>query len=264
MIKLIATDVDGTLVKDGTLLIDQEYMSVISKLIDKGIHFVVCSGRQFSSEKKLFAPIKEKLLYISDGGTVVRTPDEILKTYPMSEELWKNMYRMVRESLPSCDCFAATPDYCLAEDGGSRMFHWLRDSYGFDMRESEDLSKIEGKDIIKFTVYHPNACEEMCTPEFIPAFKDKAKLAVAGKEWVDCNALGVSKWTAVSFLMEKFHLTPEEVCCFGDNLNDIEMLKNAGTSYAVANARTEVIHAAKATCPPYWENGVLQILKTFL
>lgn len=43
---------------------------------------------------------------------------------------------------------------------------------------------------------------------------------------------------------------------------DIEMLKNAGTSYAVSNARPEVIEAAKHICPPYWENGVLQILKT--
>ena len=39
MIKLIATDVDGTLVKDGTLLIDPEYMTVVSRLVDQGIHF---------------------------------------------------------------------------------------------------------------------------------------------------------------------------------------------------------------------------------
>ena len=264
MIKLIATDIDGTLVKDGTLLIDPEYMAVIRQLVQKGFLFVVCSGRQFSSEKKLFAPIKNDLLYISDGGTVVRSPEKILKTFPMKEVTWKSMYRMVRNHLPSCDCFAATPDYCLAEDGGSRMFHWLRDSYGFDMRETDDLSKIQNHDIIKFTVYHPTSCEELCTPEFIPAFKDHAQLAVAGKEWVDCNAPGVSKWTALSFLMDQYQLSPDEVCCFGDNLNDIEMLKNAGKSYAVSNARQEVVSAAKDVCPPYWENGVLKVLKTFL
>lgn len=88
--------------------------------------------------------------------------------------------------------------------------------------------KLESKDIIKFTIYHPTACEEMCTPLFIPSWKEKAQLAVAGKEWVDCNALGVSKWTAISFLMEKYQLNADEICCFGDNLNDIEMLKNAG------------------------------------
>ena len=73
-----------------------------------------------------------------------------------------------------------------------------------------------------------------------------------------------SKWTAISFLMEKYQLNADEICCFGDNLNDIEMLKNAGTSYAVSNARPEVIEAAKSTCAPYWESGVLEVLKSFL
>lgn len=79
MIKLIATDIDGTLLKDGTLMIDPEYMTVIEKLTSKGIIFVACSGRQFISERKLFAPIRDKLLYITDGGTVVRTPPGYFK-----------------------------------------------------------------------------------------------------------------------------------------------------------------------------------------
>ena len=190
MIKLIASDVDGTLVKDGTLMINPEYMTVIHKLVEKGIIFVVCSGRQFASERRLFAPIVNELYYISDGGTVVRTPDKMLKTFPMDEEL--------------------------------------------------------------------------CTPEFIPYWKKHAQVAAAGKEWVDCNAAGANKWTAISYLMEYFGLNADEVCVFGDNLNDIEMLTNAGTSYAVSNARPEVIQAAKYTCAPYWESGVLHILKEFL
>ena len=264
MIKLIATDVDGTLVKDGTLLIDSEYMTVVSRLVDQGIHFVVCSGRQFSSEQKLFAPIKDRLLYISDGGTVVRTPEKILKTYPMETALWKSMCRMVHDELPSCDCFAATPDYCLAEDAGSRMFRWLTDSYGYDIREVPDLLKAPVDNVIKFTVYHPSACEEMCAPLFTPTWQTKAKIASSGKEWMDCNPLGVNKGTAIRFLQEYLGIAPDETCTFGDNLNDIEMLESAGTSYAVSNAREEVIAAAKRTCAPYWENGVLQILKTFL
>ena len=63
MIKLIATDIDGTLVKDGTLMINPEYMTVIEQLTQKGILFVVCSGRQFSSEKKLFASIKDIIYF---------------------------------------------------------------------------------------------------------------------------------------------------------------------------------------------------------
>ena len=225
MIKLIATDVDGTLVKDGTMQIDPEYMTVIKELVQKGIIFAVCSGRQFISERKLFAPIKDQLLYITDGGTVVRTPQEILMVHTMPRDVWSGMCRMVQEQMPHCDCFVATPDYCLAEDAGSRMFHWLRDSYGYDIREAERLADIPEQDIIKFTVYHKSACEEMCAPLFTPAWKDKAQLAAAGKEWMDCNPLGANKGTAIEFVQKHFGISPEETCTFGDNLNDIEMLE---------------------------------------
>ncbi len=132
----------------------------------------------------------------------MRTPKEILKTYPMDEDIWKSMCRMVRDELPACDYFAATPDFCFAEDGGSPIFHLLRDSYGFEMREVDDITRLDRNDIIKFTVFHPDKCEELCTPVFIPAWNKKAHLAAAGKEWVDCNAKGVSKWTALSYLID--------------------------------------------------------------
>ena len=89
-------------------------------------------------------------------------------------------------------------------------------------------------------------------------------MAAAGKEWMDCTPIGSGKGPALAFLQKYLGISPEETCTFGDNLNDIEMLQNAGFSYAVSNSRPEVQAAAKDTCPPYWENGVLQVLKTFL
>ena len=92
MIKLIATDIDGTLVKDGTLMINPEYMTVIEQANpEREFLFVVCSGRQFQVKRNSLPQSKTNWLYISDGGTVVRTPNEILKTYPMSDELWEKI-----------------------------------------------------------------------------------------------------------------------------------------------------------------------------
>ena len=143
MIKLIATDIDGTLVKDGSLLIDPEYMSVIDRLIDKGIIFVVCSGRQFSSEFKLFAPIKHKLLYITDGGTVVRTPKEILKTYPMDEDIWKGMCRMVRDELPALQRMVAARSFtCFVIHTALRCVRLMTSQGLTEMTSSNSLSFI--------------------------------------------------------------------------------------------------------------------------
>lgn len=55
MVKLIMTDIDGTLIPDGTMDINPEYFEVIGKLVEKGIIFVVASGRHMSSVKR-FCP----------------------------------------------------------------------------------------------------------------------------------------------------------------------------------------------------------------
>uniref|UniRef100_UPI003FEE8117 HAD family hydrolase n=1 Tax=Anaerobutyricum hallii TaxID=39488 RepID=UPI003FEE8117 len=51
---------------------------------------------------------------------------------------------------------------------------------------------------------------------------------------------------------------------FGDNLNDISMIQSAGKGYAVNTAREETKKAADEVIPGYAENGVLEVLKTFL
>ena len=263
MIKLIATDVDGTLVKDGTLAINPQYYQVIEELTARGIHFVVCSGRQYISIEKLFRPIRENLMCVTDGGTVIRSHTQILKVYELQEELWKAIQMDVRAN-PVLDQVIATPDYSIAEDAGSRMFTWLRDSYGYRMKEVPNLGEVENEQVIKLSVYHPTSCEEICTPEFIPKWKDQVSIACAGKEWVDCVALGASKGTAIKWLQQYWGILPEETMAFGDNLNDIEMLKAAGESYAVGNAREECKAVAGHVIKPYSEDGVLEILKSLL
>lgn len=266
MIKLIVTDIDGTLVKDGTLDINPEYMDVIKKLTEKGIHFVTCSGRQYCSERQLFVPVKDRIFFISDGGTLIRTSEKILKVHTLSAEIWKNMARMAKKEMPGYDYFISSPDVSYAENAKTPMFRWLHDSYGYDIREVPDLleSSFENEQIMKIAIYNTDHCEEKCAPVFTPYWKDKVNMACAGKEWMDCTPHGADKKSAVAFLQEYLGIAPEETCTFGDNINDIEMLKNAGYSYAVANAREEVQAAAKAVCPSYLEDGVLQVLKSLL
>ena len=62
-------------------------------------------------------------------------------------------------------------------------------------------------------------------------------------------------------LQQRLGISPEETMVFGDNINDIPMLKQAKYSYAVENARQECKDAANFDCPGWRENGVLQVLK---
>lgn len=263
MFKLIATDVDGTLVKDGTLDINPEYYEVIQKLQAKGILFVICSGRGYVSLEKLFAPIKKDLLFVGDGGAVVKAEKEFLKVSSLDKEIWKAMHKEIKAN-PLLDCFISTPDKSYAENPDGQMYKWLDESYGFPMHPVSDMQTLDFDDIIKFTVYHPDHCKEICEEHFIPKWNDYSYISAAGKEWVDCIAKETSKGTAIKFIQGKYGIKPEETLVFGDNFNDISMFAAAGTSYAVSNTHPDVISAATNTCKPYWEYGVLEILKTLV
>ena len=71
MIKLIVSDVDGTLVPDGSPDLDPEVFDIILKLREKGMQFVVASGRPWASVESAFEPVKKKIFYVANNGAYV-------------------------------------------------------------------------------------------------------------------------------------------------------------------------------------------------
>ena len=70
MIKLIISDMDGTLLNSNHEL-PQDFMHVFETLQERGIYFCVASGRQYLSLLSFFAPIKDKMAFISENGAFV-------------------------------------------------------------------------------------------------------------------------------------------------------------------------------------------------
>ena len=71
MIKLIVSDIDGTLVPEGNTDLNPEYLEVIKKLTEKGIVFAAASGRHASSINAVFQPVSERIYYVSDNGACI-------------------------------------------------------------------------------------------------------------------------------------------------------------------------------------------------
>lgn len=264
MIRLIATDVDGTLVKDGAGSINPEYYEVISRLCDKGITFCIASGRQFASVQKLFAPVADKLFYIAEGGAILRDSKQVhhLETIPL--ELISEFLDDCR-SCPDTDHLAATPDLTYSENGETTlMYRMLKDSYGFDMKNLESLNQAPLEQVVKISIFHETNAEQICSQTLIPKWKDKLQLVCSGNQWIDTLSSKTSKGNALNRLQKQLGISPEETMVFGDNMNDISMLKQAKYSYAVANAREELKKEAAFIADSYKNDGVLQKLKKLL
>ena len=66
MVKLIASDLDGTLLQNEAQELTPRAIELIRALTQKGVHFVAASGRQYANERLLFHEIKDDISYIAE------------------------------------------------------------------------------------------------------------------------------------------------------------------------------------------------------
>lgn len=266
MIKLIISDIDGTLVPDGSGegVINPEYFSVIESLMEKGVQFCACSGRQFTSMFKVFRPVADKIFFICEGGGFVsKGAGNILHKVVLPPDVVDEIIRDAMQ-IPQVDIMVAgiKRAYCRSRD--SELYRWMVDDYGFDMEAVGDILHNIDDDIAKVSLYHRNAVEILTKDEFKPKWEQRVKAVYAGIQWLDLVSKDSGKGVAVSFLQKYLGVSPDETMVFGDNQNDIEMFEKSTHSYAVAGAREETKKAANEVCPPMEEDGVLQVLKNML
>lgn len=260
MIKLVVTDIDGTLVKDGSGTCNPEYFPVIEELEEKGCQFVAASGRQYISLNKMFAPVAEQIYYISESGGILwhgKTP-EVLE--PIPYELAQEFADDVQK-LKNVDLMVSGPENSYVPIAESRMHRWVRDSYGYQVILMDHWKMPKQEQIVKIALYHPDHIEEALEDWFMKKWNQKLHMCLAGTMWMDCVMPGINKGEALKLIQQKLHITKEETVVFADNQNDIEMLLQAGTACAVKTARQEVKDAATKTIPSYDEDGVLQELR---
>lgn len=261
MIKLIVSDVDGTLVPDGSPQIKQELFDVILKLREKGIQFAIASGRPYASVVNAFEPVKKKIFYISNNGGYIGCYGRCLYAYAMERSKVEQVIRTVRR-YPQMELVYAAAEGDYLDSENETLYQLLTDGYRFHVNRVKDLLEVE-EPCVKLSIYMPGDIET-ATRGIYEEFKDELQIACAGDMWMDFMAKEVNKGRAVRTLQESLDILPEETMVFGDQLNDMEMLEQAYYSFAVANARDEVKKAARFQADSNKNDGVLKILKQLL
>ena len=261
-IRLIATDVDGTLVKDSSREVGDEIIEAIRRLTDQGIYFTIASGRQYGSIRRMFERADRNLLFIAENGAHIVKDGQTYGLTKMKREYVEEIMADLR-SLYEKDCHvvASTSKGCFLESKDEDFIRLISESYRNDVTLTDDILA-EDADFVKLAIYQKVSIREIGESFLIPKWKDKVKTCMAGEEWVDFMDFSVDKGNALKTLQEGLGILPQETMVFGDNENDIGLLLAGGESYAVGNALPVVKEAAKYVCAPYWEQGVYQVLKT--
>lgn len=262
MIKLIASDIDGTLVRDGESKLNDELIEVIDKLHKKGIIFTAASGRSVVSEKQLFEAVGDKIYYIGCNGTYLGSYEKCLYRSVIRLEYVKEIVRDCRR-YPGCTLFLNADDGYYTDTKDKNIIEWLEQGYKEKVYSVDDLLEVD-EDIIKACLYDPECQADITGEALIDKWSNKVSVVTAGAMWLDFFDINASKGAALCKLQKMLGITKEETMAFGDQQNDIEMLKQAYYSYAVGNAIDEVKQVARYEADTNINNGVLKVLKTLL
>ena len=152
-IKLIATDVDGTLVKDSSREVSQEVIGTIQQLVDKGYYFMIASGRQYGSIRKMFASVNRNLLFIAENGAHIIKDGQNYAVTKMKREDVTAIMAQLRGFYPEgCHVVASTDHGCFLESKDADFIHLIRDAYRNDVTLTDDILAHD-VDIVKLAIY---------------------------------------------------------------------------------------------------------------
>ena len=242
-IRLVASDLDGTLLKDGAQSLRQDTCSLIERLLDRGIRFAAASGRQPDNLFRLFEPVKNRIDYVCQNGASAIVSGRRILYEPMDAQAAYDLASEIR-TVPGLELFVSDFECSYVETGRDAFLRLVRDTVKINTEESGDiLSKTEG--CAKISIYEEAGIHRM---EFWQKrYGDRLTVVTGGPQWLDFMPKGVNKQTALKQILAQLNIRPQEVMVFGDNLNDLEMLEYAGCGAAVDSAVPEILACAAVT-----------------
>ena len=260
MIKLIITDMDGTLL-DGSGNLDREFFGVLDKLLQLDIIFAAASGRQYYQLMNNFGNYADHIAYIAENGSLVMVHDKELYLSVLNREnvleMLKDIEKLDDITTVLCGKKAAyfnTDDKDILKEMGK---------YYYNYEIIDDFSKIED-DILKISIYDLKGPDNNSYKALYPRWKDVFQLTISTPKWLDIYNIGTNKGKAVKLLQEKFDIKEEETMVFGDYYNDVDMFEYAFYSYAMENAPDDVKEKARFIAKKYSEKGVIEVLKKLI
>lgn len=260
MIKFIATDLDGTLLTEDRTLPDGIF-ELISRLYERGILFAPASGRQYANLVKMFAPVKDRVVFICENGALIKYRGKTLHIAPIDDGYIPRVLREVR-ALPDLYPLLCGEHTAYLEDGFKPFYDFSMSAYT-NCKKVASLDEIVGKEkILKVAVYDAVSAAENCIQK-LPARLPALRTTISGFEWCDVSAPDANKGAAIRVIRGLLGLKREECLAFGDHMNDFEMLSECGTSYVPANGYPP-LKEQFPVIPANREGGVIKKLQEIL
>jgi len=285
LIKVIASDMDGTLLNNEHVL-SERTIDAIKKAQQAGIRFMIATGRSFEQAMHALKDADIECDYIVSSGAEVRNPQkEVLQSGSMNMQDCRMVYELLRQYELTYLFCAADADYCIGntKDREQELIqHLLTFEQGMteeEARETElfkfmigktktvvDFEELEASGVEIIKIFAMSNDLEMLR-EIEEKLQVNKNLAVASsfENNLEVTDVKAQKGLALKTYIESLGYTMDEVMVFGDSMNDYSMISmDFGATVAMENGAQRVKDVAKYVTKSNVEDGVAYAIEELL
>ncbi|WP_037986462.1 Cof-type HAD-IIB family hydrolase [Thalassobacillus devorans] len=241
-IKLIALDMDGTLVNDEGH-VSKENEKAIQRAKEQGIHVVLSTGRSLPNCRSIAEELgRSSYIVTVNGGEIYDHNFDLVDRQPLDASLVKRLWELKEQhdtifwSTTSEGMFNSGQPF----DRDIETYEWLK--FGFDI-EDDEVRQVIFDELIK---------------------NEALEVTNSSLTNIEVNASGVNKAAALRKVSKWLDLSMHEMMAVGDSLNDIAMIREAGFGVAMGNAQDIVKEEADWVTLANTEHGVAHAIERIL
>ena len=267
--KIIFSDLDNTLLVDNH--IPSFNLEAIKKAQEKGVKFVICTGRNFSIMNHLLKELNtensENEYTICNSGAMIyeNKNQKIIHCKQLDDETLKLLFeygKSLKDILIIFDAF----------DGKQYVYNealidkekWK----DFKYTAIKSLDDLENTKIIRLIFHNKNNKYLLNIKNELKnnkSLEGRISYFISSNMFLEINAFGVCKGEALKWLSNYLNIDIKETIAIGDDFNDESMIECAGLGCCVKSGKEEIKRISKYICEKdYFEGGVKEVIEKFI
>ncbi len=273
--RLLALDIDGTLVNSDHALTDPTRLAVL-RAKQAGLEVVLATGRRYSRTLPLVEPLRLHVPLVTASGALIKDPLDhrtlfVAEFPPQVLVAWLGITQAAGyAAVLYADSFALGFDYYLAgfDVAQPELAEFLSLNAGCE-RLWPDLHARPPAGI--FAGFAMGTREQMLALEALLNERLGEHLSIHVLRspryrgfMCEIAPVGVSKWSGIRHLADQWGIGAAEICAVGDDVNDLPMIEGAGLGIAMGNAVDAVKAAADRVAPCNNSNGLVEVVRWLL
>ncbi len=259
--KLVALDLDGTLLSDELEITDKDRQAV-KKLLDNDIKVILASGRPMQSMLDYAKKLDVELPLVSSNGALVYDIKEAKINFEtlIPAKATKEIIAYAQERGFPLSIYTKEEIITL----NKKMAQGHLEHEGIKAEVADSITDLE-KDVVKILFYlDTKALRKEVKDYLMKKYQDLVYITQSEEGFFEIMNQKSSKGKAIEYMMKDMGIPPEKTVAIGNNYNDLTMFEVVGLAIATANAPAEVKKSVDYITKDPTESGVADAIDKFI